>query len=137
MARSTRAQTVNSSGKCSDPSSDETHRRKSVLAWGAMRRTVELRVAGQNYRVVSSVSEDDLRRLAAVVGSKLVEVAGKGRGSPPQAMLLAAIALAHELESQRDGKLRLERRTRDLLRRMLARVDAALEPLEHDPSDGE
>lgn len=108
-----------------------------MLAWGAMGRTVELRVAGQNYRVVSSVSEDDLRRLAAVVGSKLVEVAGKGRGSPPQAMLLAAIALAHELESQRDGKLRLERRTRDLLRRMLARVDAALEPLERDPSEGE
>jgi cell division protein ZapA len=104
-----------------------------------MGRTVELRVAGQNYRVVSSVSEDDLRRLAAVVGkpTQVVQVAGKGRGSPPQAMLLAAIALAHELESQRDGKLRLERRTRDLLRRMLARVDAALEPLERDPSEGE
>ncbi len=97
-----------------------------------MRRTVELRVAGQNYRVVSSVSEDDLRRLAAVVSSKLGEVAGKGRGAPPQAMLLAAIALAHEVETQRDDKVRLEKRTRDLLRRMLARVDAALEPLEAD-----
>jgi cell division protein ZapA len=99
-----------------------------------MRRTVELRVAGQNYRVVSSASEDDLRRLAEVVSSKLVEVGGKGRPAQPQAMLLAAIALAHELEAQRDVKLRLERRTRDLLRRMLARVDAALEPLEQDSS---
>jgi cell division protein ZapA len=112
-------------------------RPKSVVASCAMRRTVELRVAGQNYRVVSSVSEDDLRRLAEVVSTKLVEVAGKGRGAPPQAMLLAAIALAHELESQRDGRLRLERRTRDLLRRMLARVDAALEPLEQDSAHGE
>ena len=95
-----------------------------------MRRTVELRVAGQNYRVVSSVSEDELRRLAAVVSSKLGEVAGKARAAPPQALLLAAIALAHEVETQRDDKVRLERRTRDLLRRMLARVDAALEPFE-------
>jgi cell division protein ZapA len=102
-----------------------------------MRRTVELRVAGQNYRVVSSVSEGDLRRLAEVVSTKLVEVAGKGRGAPPQAMLLAAIALAHEVESQREIRGRLERRTRDLLRRMLARVDAALEPLEAEPGDGE
>src|SRR5271155_4539920 len=111
-----------------------TQRPKSVLASGAMRRTVELRVAGQNYRVVSSASEDDLRRLAEVVSSKLVEVGGKGRPAQPQAMLLAAIALAHELETQKDVKLRLERRTRDLLRRMLARVDAALEPLEQDSS---
>ena len=103
----------------------------------AMRRTVELRVAGQNYRVVSSVSEGDLRRLAEVVSTKLVEVAGKGRGAPPQAMLLAAIALAHEVESQREIRGRLERRTRDVLRRMLARVDAALEPLEPDPAGGE
>jgi cell division protein ZapA len=95
-----------------------------------MRRTVELRVAGQNYRVVSSVSEEELRRLAAVVSSKLVEVAGKGRGAAPQAMLLAAIALAHEVEAQREAQTRLERRTRDVLRRMLTRVDAALEPFE-------
>jgi cell division protein ZapA len=95
-----------------------------------MRRTVELRVAGQTYRVVSSVSEEELRRLAGVVGSKLVEIVGKGRGSPPQAMLLAAMALAHEVEAQRERQTRLERRTRDLLRRVLSRVDAALEPFE-------
>jgi cell division protein ZapA len=95
-----------------------------------MRRTVELRVAGQNYRVVSSASEEEVRRLAAAVSSKLLEVAGKGRGSPPQAMLLAAMALAHEVEAQRDAQKRLERHTRDVLRRMLTRVDAALEPLE-------
>jgi cell division protein ZapA len=99
-----------------------------------MRRAVELRVAGQNYRVVSSVSEDDLRRLAGVVSSKLGEVAGRGREAAPQAMLLAAIALAHEAETQREDKVRLEQRTRDLLKRVLARVDAALEPFEPDSS---
>lgn len=99
-----------------------------------MRRTVELRVAGQNYRVVSSASEDDLRRLGAVVSSKLVEIAGKGRAPPPQAMLLAALSLAHELESQREANQGLRKRTRDLLERVLTRVDAALEPLEDPPS---
>jgi cell division protein ZapA len=102
-----------------------------------MRRTVELRVAGQNYRVVSSASEDDLRRLAEVVSSKLVEVAGKNRGGGSQAMLLAAIALAHEVEAQRNATLRLEQRTRALLEKVLERVDAALEPLGHNGSPGE
>jgi cell division protein ZapA len=95
-----------------------------------MSRTVELRVAGQTFRVVSSAPEEELRRLAAVVNSRLAETVGKGRGTAPQAMLLAAIALAHELETQRDQRRLLERRTRDLLRRMLARIDEALERIE-------
>ncbi len=97
------------------------------------RRTVELRIAGQNYRVVSSAPEEDLKRLALVVGAKLAELVPKGRPVPPQAMLLAAMALAHEVESTRTEQESLERRTRDLLRRTLARIDDALEPLE----DGE
>jgi cell division protein ZapA len=95
-----------------------------------MSRTVDLRVAGQNYRVVSSAPEQELQRLAAVVNSKLTELAGKTRGSPPQALLLAAIALAHELETERGQRQLLERRTRDLLRRVLARIDDALEPFD-------
>ena len=63
------------------------------------RRTVELRIAGQNYRVVSSAPEEDLQRLAQVVGAKLAELDPKGRPVPPQAMLLAAMALAHEVET--------------------------------------
>ena len=95
-----------------------------------MGRKVELRIAGQSYRVVSSAPEDEVRRLAAVVSAKLTEVSGKGRVAPPQAMLLAAIALAHEAEAERDRCKSLERRTRDLMRRMLSRVDEALEAFE-------
>jgi cell division protein ZapA len=98
------------------------------------RRTVELRIAGQSYRVVSSASESELRRLAGVVSAKLSELTPRGRAAHPQAILLAAIALAHELEAERGRRESLERRTRDLLRRVLVRIDDALEPLE--PAEG-
>ncbi len=109
------------------------------------RRTVELRIAGQSYRVVSSAPEEDLQRLAQVVGAKLAELVPKGRPVPPQAMLLAAMALANEVETvrgevetARGERESLERRTRDLLRRTLVRIDDALEPFEDaDAADGE
>jgi len=93
-------------------------------------RTVELRIAGQNYRVVSSAPEEDLQRLAQTVAAKLAEVSPRGRPAQPQAMLLAAIALAHEVETERAERESLQRRTRDLLRRALVRIDDALEPVE-------
>lgn len=100
------------------------------------RRTVELRIAGQSYRVVSSAPEEELKRLALVVGGKLAELVPKGRPVPPQAMLLAAMALAHEVEAARGERESLERRTRDLLRRTLVRIDDALEPFEGAESAG-
>ena len=93
------------------------------------RRTVELRIAGQNYRLVSSTPADELQRLAEVVEAKLSEIAPKGKAQP-QALLLAAMALAHEVETERDRREALERRTRDLMRRMLVRIDDAIEPFE-------
>jgi cell division protein ZapA len=98
------------------------------------RRTVDLRIAGQSYRVVSSAPEEDLKRFASVVSGKLAEVTPRGRAVQPQAMLLAAMALAHEVETERDQRAALERRTRDLLRRAMVRIDAALEPLEEPES---
>lgn len=95
------------------------------------RRTVELRIGGQSYRVVTSSPQDELQRLADLVETKLAEVGPKGRAQP-QAMLLAALALAHEVESERGRRETLERRTRDLLRRVLVRIDDALEPYEED-----
>jgi cell division protein ZapA len=94
------------------------------------RRTVELRVAGQTYRVVSSAPQEDLTRLASLVETKLEELTPRGRPLPPQAMLLAAMALAHEVESERGQRVSLERRARDVLRHVLVRIDDALEPLE-------
>ena len=100
------------------------------------RRTVELRIGGQNYRVVSSSPQDELQRLADLVESKLAELGPRGRPQP-QAMLLAALALAHEVESERGRRETRERRTRDLLRRVLVRIDDALEPYEAESAAGD
>ncbi len=93
------------------------------------RRTVELRIAGQSYRLVSSAPAEELQHLAEVVEAKLTEIAPKGKAQP-QALLLAAMALAHELEGERGRRESLERRTLDLMRRMLVRIDDAMEPFE-------
>lgn len=96
-------------------------------------RTVQLRVGGQTYRVVSSASDEDLQRLAAVVDQKLAEVVPPGRVVRPENMLLAAMSLAHELETatraldqERARGAAVAERARGAFGRMLERVDAAL-----------
>lgn len=91
------------------------------------RRSVELIVAGQKVKVVSTATEDELRALAAAVTEKVEQVAPRGRPSTPQALVLAAMALAHDLEVERGRRQALERKTRDSVRRMLVRVDQVLE----------
>lgn len=93
------------------------------------RRTVELRIAGQPYRLVSSAPKEELQRLAHMIESKLVEMGHRG-GTQPNAVLLAAMALAHDVEAERGKRESIERRTRDLLRRVLVRIDDALEPFD-------
>jgi len=97
------------------------------------RRTVQLHIAGQSYKVVSSSPEAELQRLAAVVDAKLTELAPRGKAAP-QALLLAAMALAHDLEEERAKRTALERRTRDVLRRVLVRIDDALDPADEAES---
>ena len=47
-----------------------------------------------------------------------------------QTLLLAAMALAHDLESERAARDDLEKRTRDMLRRVMVRIDDALESVD-------
>jgi cell division protein ZapA len=91
------------------------------------RRTVQLSIAGQSYKVVSSSPEEDLQRLASKVDAKMSEVLPRGKPSTANGVLLAAMALAHELEEEQVRRESLERRTRDVLRRALARIDDVLE----------
>ena len=93
-------------------------------------RPVQLRVAGQSYRVVSSASEAELQRLADAVSAKVAELTPRGKSPTSQSVLLAAIALAHELEEERARRVALERRARDMLRKVLVHIDDALDAAE-------
>src|SRR5579862_1036114 len=100
-----------------------------------MARSVELKVAGQSVRVVSSAREEELQHLALVVSQKMAELAPGGRAQP-QALLLVAMSLAYELEEERGRRATLEERTRGLLRRLLGRIDAAVGDMPSDDRDG-
>lgn len=102
-----------------------------------MSEPVELRVGGQTYRVVSSAEEHELRRLAEVVDARLRERVPAGRQVPPQALILAAISLAHELEQERSRRVELERRSREMLKALLARIDAVIDSNEASLTAGE
>ncbi|MBN1611238.1 MAG: cell division protein ZapA [Polyangiaceae bacterium] len=90
------------------------------------RSPVELSVGGQTYRVVASAEESELHRLADVVDAKLRELVAPGRYVAPQTILLAALALAHELEDERRRHLEVEQRTREKLSSLLGRIDTVL-----------
>lgn len=107
-----------------------------VVACAAMAgRTVQLRVGGQTYRVVTTASDDELQRLAAMVDQKIATVVPPGRTVTPQAMLLAAMALAHDLEEERARSAAITERTRGAFGRMLERVDTALAQVGDLPGD--
>lgn len=89
-------------------------------------RPIQLRVAGQSYKVESSAPESDLQRLADTVSAKIDELTPRGKAAHPSAVLLAALALAHELEEERARRTKLERRARDVLASVLGRIDSAL-----------
>jgi cell division protein ZapA len=88
---------------------------------------VELKVGGQTYRVVASAEETELRRLADLVDARLRSMSAPGRPISPQALLLAAISLAHDLEEEKRKRIQLETRSKEMLRSVLSRIDAAIE----------
>ncbi len=90
-------------------------------------RAIELRVGGQSYKVVSSASKGDLERFAAAVDEKLAPYMKTGRPLNPNALLLAAMSLAHELETERDRASKLAERARAVVERVSSLVDDALD----------
>jgi cell division protein ZapA len=88
---------------------------------------VELKVGGQTYRVVASAEEQELKRLADLVDARLRSMSAPGRPISPQALLLAAISLAHDLEEEKAKRQQLEVRSKEMLRSVLSRIDAAIE----------
>lgn len=87
---------------------------------------VAVRVGGQAYQLRSSVPEAELRRLAEVVDARIRELVPAGRPVPPTAIVLAAIALVHDLESERAARAADRQATRERVSGLLGRVDKAL-----------
>lgn len=106
-------------------------------------RAVDLRVGGQSYRVVSSASAGELERFAAKVDEKLSSLVPPGRPLGPNSLLLAALALAHDAEEQRERADQIALLARSTVERLLGQVDDALAITEgalgqsagSDPSD--
>lgn len=100
------------------------------------RPPVDLRVGGQTYRVVTSLDEREVLRLADSVDRRVRDLTPPGRAISPQALLLAALTLTHDLEQERAARTAVERRSRELLTAALARIDAALDAVPPpDPPD--
>jgi len=100
-----------------------------------MGNPVELRVGGQSYRVVASADEADLRRLASVVDARLRSISQPNRQVSAQALVLAAIALAHDLEEERALRRRAEDRSKQMLKALLQRIDAVLDETPAEPAE--
>jgi cell division protein ZapA len=101
-----------------------------------MGRTVQVRVGGQNYKVVTSATDDELQRAALVVEQKLAEVSPPGRMANPHALLLAALQLANELEEVQAKHAELRTQTRSAFTRLRDRIDATLGTTEaHDDDE--
>ena len=90
------------------------------------RSTVQLRLAGQTYRVVTTAGDVELKRFVSMIEEKLSAMP-RGKAMHPQALLLATLALAHDLEEERARAQRIETRAKETLARLVERIDAALE----------
>ena len=93
-------------------------------------KAVELTVAGQSCRVVTTANEKELQLLANMVEEKLANVLQPGRPVDTRAMLLAAVALANDVREQRQRADAIAKKAKTALSGLLTRVDQALEESE-------
>lgn len=87
---------------------------------------------------MTSASDAEIHGLEAIVNEKLATLVPPGRPLPSNALLLAAMALAHDLESSRAQARETASQAKLAFARVLGRVDALLEQTEpshvEDPS---
>ena len=101
------------------------------------KRTIVFSVAGRAYRVVTSASEEEIRKLAGIVDERMRAIAA-GRQPGMEALVLAAISLAHDVEAQKARVDEIALGARKVMGRMLDKIDTALASAPHEPprSDG-
>lgn len=92
------------------------------------KQTLTLQVAGRSYRITTTASEDDVRRLASVVDLRTQELF-QGRTPNADALVLTAISLAHDAEKERRSTEELRGLVRTQMAALLEEIDAALAQL--------
>lgn len=97
-----------------------------------MRPAVEVSVGGQSYRLVASSGDQTVQRYAELVNDRLRDLTGTDRSSHPQAMLLVAMALAHDLEQERARHQADLNGAETMLRELLGRVNEALDGVDEN-----
>lgn len=91
------------------------------------RAPLALHIGGTTYKVYSSASAEEMSELARAVDQKLRELNPKNRPMTPQMLLLVALAFAHDADEERKKRETVQAEARDLLRRMIIRIDSALD----------
>lgn len=94
-----------------------------------MKRTVTLDIAGAKYRMTSDADEAHLKQLAEMVDERIQALGPKAlrAASPAQLLAVVALGLADDLLAAEKRKDELERTTRSVIEKAIARIDARLE----------
>jgi cell division protein ZapA len=95
------------------------------------KQAVTVSVAGHAYRLVTSLDAETLARHARDIEQRLGKLT-TGQQIHPQALLLVALSLAHELETTRQGTELWKQRASERVTDMIGRVDIALDHLDEN-----
>jgi cell division protein ZapA len=103
---------------------DDTASRSDPSASTSAKRKVGLLIAGRQFHVTTSASDEQIARLASVVDRRTREILGK-RAVDPETFVLTALALAHDLETERDRLRALRGTAKGSVGTLREQVDAA------------
>jgi cell division protein ZapA (FtsZ GTPase activity inhibitor) len=92
---------------------------------------VELTIGGRKYRLNATTDAQTLQRLVQLIEDKLGELSPSQR-THPQAFLLVALALAYELDVERQHAGNSREHTAARLRQLVSRIDSALQHVDEN-----
>jgi cell division protein ZapA (FtsZ GTPase activity inhibitor) len=101
------------------------------LFGAAVKRTIKIHIAGQQYLVRSDADEAYVHSLAELVNARVSALKGSRQIATQSDMVLAALQLADELQHERQQQDRLRGQVRQRTLRMLdylSRVEAPPSP---------
>lgn len=84
-----------------------------------MKRTIKILIAGQPYQVRSDADEAYVQKLADFVNTRVSALLGNRHVATQSDMVLTALQLADELQSERQARTRLRGQVRHHSQRML------------------